>query len=55
MDDLFVGVTNMEGKLFLGNLFVGSVHTLKLIKDGYISSDQDVLYNDSFTVPEVSS
>lgn len=55
LDGRYLGLTNLEGKLFLGNLLSGSTHSLKLIKDGYIPSDQDVLYNDSFVVPEESN
>ncbi|MGV9141830.1 MAG: hypothetical protein ACOC1X_02720, partial [Promethearchaeota archaeon] len=29
-------------------------HSLKMTKTGYIDSDRDVLYNDSFTVPTPS-
>lgn len=45
------GTTNSNGKIFLGELRPGTEHTLKMTKSGYVDSDKDVLYNDSFTVP----
>lgn len=51
MDGTEMGQTDADGVISLGALLPGSTHTLKMVKDGYISSDQDKLNNDSFTVP----
>jgi len=46
-----IGVTNEAGIIHLGELLPGSTHQLRMTRDGYIDSDNDVLHNDSFTVP----
>lgn len=51
LDGSYVGKTNMDGKIYLGELVPRSLHDLKMTKSGYIDSDLDVLHNDSFTVP----
>lgn len=51
LDGSFVGLTDIKGRIYLGELVPGTTHTLKMLKDGYIDSDQDVLHNDLFTVP----
>ncbi len=51
LDGVSVGTTNASGRIHLGELKPGTIHQLKMTKDGYIDSDNDVLHNDSFTVP----
>lgn len=51
MDGSFIGKSNTSGKIYLGLLVPGTVHTLKMTKTGYRDSDQDILHNDKFTVP----
>lgn len=51
LDGSFIGKTNGNGKIYLGDLVPNTIHDLKMTKSGYIDSDLDVLYNDSFTVP----
>lgn len=51
LDGTSMGTTNLNGKIYLGELVPGSVHQLRMTKSGYIDSDLDVLYNDEFTVP----
>lgn len=52
LDDVFVGLSDQSGRIFLGNLAVGRTYNLKIIKEGYQPSDQDTIANDSFTVQE---
>jgi hypothetical protein len=40
-----------KGKIFLAELMQGSKHQLKMIRNGYVDSDLDILLNDTFTVP----
>ena len=54
LDGTSVGTTNINGKIYLGELLTGSTHQLKMTKTGYVDSDQDVLHNDEFTVPTSS-
>jgi len=54
VDEKFVGKTNSQGTLYLGMMYPETVHTLLMTKEGYVNSDLDVLYNDSFTVPRSS-
>jgi len=51
VDGNFKGWTNIEGILYIGELRPGTMHTLKMTREGYVDSDLDILYNDSFTVP----
>ena len=51
LDGNFIGRTNNEGKISLGNLIPGQKYQLKMVKEGYTDSDLDVLHNDEFTVP----
>ena len=51
LDGFSIGYTNAEGKIFLGELMQGSQHQLKMIRNGYVDSDLDILLNDTFTVP----
>lgn len=51
LDGNFIGRTNIEGKISLGNLIPGQKYQLKMIKEGYTDSDLDLLHNDEFTVP----
>lgn len=55
MDGDYMGLTNGDGIISLGDLVPGTTHTLKLTKTGYQDSDLDNLNNDSFTVPTSSS
>lgn len=55
LDGVSVGVTNGNGKIYLGMLAPGGIHQLKMTCAGYIDSDLDVLHNDSFTVPTPTS
>lgn len=52
IDGSFIGRTNNEGKIALGNLIPGQKYQLKMLREGYTDSDLDVLHNDEFTVPE---
>jgi len=54
VNGVFKGATTIEGTLYIGLLRSGSVHDLLMTKEGYIDSNLDVLYNDSFTVPDSS-
>lgn len=45
------GTTNSNGRIYLGMLVPGTAYSLLMTKDGYVDSDLDILYNDSFTVP----
>jgi len=47
------GTTNVNGVLYLGEMSPGSIHNLLMVKDGYVDSNLDVLYNDQFTVPDI--
>lgn len=49
LDGINKGITDAQGKISLGLLLPG-VHTLKISKDGYFSSQNDGLNNDYFTV-----
>jgi len=51
VDGAFKGLTDASGRIALGDLRVGS-HQLRLIKDGYQASDQDLIQNDELVVPE---
>ena len=46
-----IGRTNAEGLIYVGMFTPGSTHTLLMTKSGYIDSNVDILYNDSFTIP----
>jgi hypothetical protein len=50
LDGFSIGYTNAEGKIFLEELMQGSQHQLKMIRNGYVDSDLDILLNDTFTV-----
>lgn len=47
-----VGTTNSSGVLNLGNLVLGQTYNIKVTAANYISSDDDNLDNEDFTVPE---
>ena len=49
VDGAFAGTTTTSGSLFLQKIAVGN-HTIKITKQGYLSSDADVLANESFVV-----
>lgn len=51
LDDVEIGRTNTQGIINLGDLVRGSSHTVRVVKSGYIPSDEDALRNDEFTVP----
>jgi len=51
VDGEFRGLTDVSGRISLGDLRVGS-HQLRLIKDGYQASDVDLIKNDELVVPE---
>lgn len=51
LDGAEIGSTNTQGIINLGELVRGSYHTVKVVKSGYIASDEDALRNDEFTVP----
>jgi len=50
LDGVSKGTTNSNGRLYLGMLVPGTTYNLKMTKSGYVDSDSDVLYNDSFTI-----
>ena len=52
LDGNFIGRTNNDGKIALGNLIPGQKYQLKMLREGYTDSDLDVLHNDEFTVPK---
>lgn len=52
LDGVSRGVTNINGKIYLGKLIPGTTHQLRMTCTGYVDSDLDVLHNDSFTVPD---
>lgn len=52
LDGVDKGTSDEFGIVSLGNLGATTTHQLKITKAGYIDSDDDVLYNDEFTVPE---
>ena len=47
-----VGTTNSAGSVYAGMLNPGQTYTLRVTASGYTDSDNDILNNDSFTVPE---
>jgi len=47
----YMGLTDSNGIISLGNLTPGVTYRLKLVKEGYQDSDLDNLNNDSFTIP----
>jgi len=49
VDGKYVGTTDLQGRIYLGKLKVGT-HSLKMSKHGYQDSDSDTIANDSFTV-----
>jgi len=49
VDGNFVGLTDSQGRIYLGKLRVGK-HSLKMSKHGYQDSDSDTIANDYFTV-----
>jgi hypothetical protein len=51
LDGEDIGQTDENGIIALGGLKPGSSHSLRMVKSGYISSEDDKLNNDSFTVP----
>lgn len=55
IDGEYMGKTNANGTIYLGMMAPGSIHQLKMTREGYIDSDLDVLHNDSFTVPKTAS
>ena len=50
-DGVNIGVTDSSGVIYLGLQAPRSTHTLKMVKTGYIPSDEDNLNNDSVTIP----
>lgn len=46
--------TNVDGRVYVGQLPENTTYTIKIIKAGYISSEFDVLDNDTFTTPSVT-
>lgn len=46
-----VGTTNTSGMVYAGYLTPGVEYNLRVEKDGFISSDTDVLSNDRFIIP----
>jgi len=52
MNGNYMGLTDSNGIISLGNLIPGATYTLNnLTKEGYQDSALDNLNNDSFTVP----
>lgn len=51
LDGSEIGRTNGRGIINLGDLIRGSTHTVRVVKSGYIPTDEDALRNDEFTVP----
>lgn len=49
VDNKYIGTTDLQGRIYLGELKVGT-HSLKMSKYGYQNSDSDTIANDSFTV-----
>jgi len=49
IDDIFQGKTGSDGILQLHNIQVGD-HNLRLVKEGYLNSEEDDLSNSTFTV-----
>jgi len=49
VDDTYKGYTNTDGEIYLNNISIGD-HTIKLVAQGYLDSDEDELANDTFTV-----
>jgi len=49
VDGVYKGKTDVNGELNVGNLEAGD-HTIKMSKAGYLTSDEDDLDNDDFTV-----
>lgn len=49
IDGSYVGVTDINGVINISNISVGD-HTIRLISQGYLDSDEDELANDTFTV-----
>ena len=49
VDGVYKGKTDVNGELAVGELAAGD-HTIKMTKSGYVTSDEDDLDNDDFTV-----
>ena len=54
LDELSQGNTDSSGQIDLGELVVGQTYQLRVVKSGYIDSDEDDLLNDEFTVESAS-
>ena len=50
LDSVSKGVTNGNGLCYLGMLTPGVEYSIVVTKDGYISTDSDVLSNDQFVI-----
>ena len=50
-DGVSIGSTNSLGVISLGLQVPGSTHSLKMVKTGYIPSNEDKLNNNSVTIP----
>ena len=48
IDDVYVGKTNQAGKLEVQ--LESGYHTIKVVADGYIPTDEDAIHNDYFTL-----
>ena len=51
LDGVFTGFTDGSGLCYLGMLTPGVEYSIAVTKDGYISTDSDVLSNDKFVIP----
>jgi len=51
VDEIYKGITDAAGRLYVGQLLSGSRHTTRVVAAGYKDSDADALANDEFVVP----